>query len=255
MNADGLKILLIEDETLAAEKLRKLLLEIESEIEIIAVLESVEASVNWLSANAAPDLIFMDIQLEDGIAFEIFDAVKVKAPVIFTTAFDAYAIRAFKVNSVDYLLKPIDKKLLKEAINKYRELFKKEHDFMFWVEKAIAQLAPEFKQRFFIKSGNRFQLVEVDDVVCFYVEERCTFLRTKTGRSYAVDESLDQLQQKLSPRSFFRVSRNSLVQMRYISEIVRYSTNRLKLKMASGWEDGIIVSRNKVSEFKRWLNQ
>ncbi|MFW5756946.1 MAG: LytR/AlgR family response regulator transcription factor, partial [Tangfeifania sp.] len=166
-----MKVVIIEDERLAAEKLESFLKQIDSEIEAVAKLESVEESVNWLTSNPAPDLIFMDIQLDDGISFEIFDAVKVEAPVIFTTAFDQYAIRAFKVNSVDYLLKPIDRNTLESALEKYRKIFRPA-GMQEKLSKVFEQLAKPWKTRFFVKVGVHFQSVPVEEICCFFVEER-----------------------------------------------------------------------------------
>jgi DNA-binding LytR/AlgR family response regulator len=197
----------------------------------------------------------MDIQLDDGISFEIFDNVKIEAPVIFTTAYDEYAIRAFKVNSVDYLLKPIDQQALKTAIEKFRKLFAENQNFEEKVSKVIEQFSKKYKTRFFIKVGARFQSIQVNTICCFLVEERNTFLRTGKGKSYDLDYSLDQLQKMVDPNQFFRVNRNFLVNINCISEIISYSTNRLKLKLENNSAEGVIVSRDKVSEFKQWMDR
>jgi DNA-binding LytR/AlgR family response regulator len=249
-----MKVVIIEDERLAAEKLESLLKKVDIEIKVIAKLESVEDSVNWLTTNPSPDLIFMDIQLDDGISFEIFDDVKVEAPVIFITAFDQYAIRAFKVNSVDYLLKPIDRNALETAMEKYRRVFKPA-GMENKLSKVFEQLAKPWKTRFFVKVGVHFQSVPVEDICCFFVEERCSFLKTQTGKNYALDYSLDQLQKRVDPELFFRINRNFMVNINCIAEIISYSTNRLKLKLKSFNDEGLIVSRDKVSEFKQWLDR
>lgn len=249
-----MKVVIIEDERLAAEKLTSLLKQVDAEIEVVAKLESVEESVNWLTSNPTPDLIFMDIQLDDGISFEIFDAVKVEAPVIFTTAFDQYAIRAFKVNSVDYLLKPIDMETLEVALGKYRKIFRPA-GMEEKLSKVFEQLAKPWKTRFFVKVGIHFQSVPVEEICCFFVEERCSFLKTQTGKNYALDYSLDQLQKRVDPEMFFRINRNFMVNINYISQIISYSTNRLKLKFKNSENEGLIVSRDKVSEFKQWLDR
>ena len=249
-----MKVVIIEDERLAAEKLTSLLKQVDAEIEVVAKLESVEESVNWLTSNPTPDLIFMDIQLDDGISFEIFDAVKVEAPVIFTTAFDQYAIRAFKVNSVDYLLKPIDMETLEVALRKYRKIFRPA-GMEEKLSKVFEQLAKPWKTRFFVKVGLHFQSVPVEEICCFFVEERCSFLKTQTGKNYALDYSLDQLQKRVDPELFFRINRNFMVNINCIAEIISYSTNRLKLKLKNFNDEGLIVSRDKVSEFKQWLDR
>lgn len=250
-----MRVVIVEDERFASEKLIQLLREIEPEIEIIQVLESVEESANWLTKNAAPDLIFMDIQLDDGISFEIFDVVKIDTPIIFTTAFDEYAIRAFKVNSIDYLLKPIDKLALKTALEKFKRIHTEKQNFTEKVSKAIEQISAKHKSRFFLKIGSRFQSIQVSEICCFFVEERSTFLKTKKGKTYDLDFSLEQLQKIINPDIFFRMNRNYLVNINCIAEINTYSTNRLKVKLDSNIDGGIIVSRDKVGEFKRWMDK
>lgn len=250
-----MNIVIVEDELLAAEKLENQLRRLWPEINVLALLESVEEAVNWLAANPSPDLIFMDIQLEDGISFEIFDAVKVDAPVIFTTAYDEYAIRAFKVNSVDYLLKPVSDEDLQLALAKFRSKYEEENAFTEKVARVLEQISKKHKSRFFIRIGARFHSIQVNDICCFFVEERSTFLRTSSGKNYDLDYSLDQLQGMVDPEQFFRINRNHLVNINCIGEVVSYSTNRLKLKMKSGFEEGIIVSRDRVSDFKHWMDQ
>jgi len=250
-----MNVVIIEDEQLAAEKLINQLQLLAPDVAVLAILESVEEAINWLAANSPPDLVFMDIQLEDGISFEIFDAVKVEAPVIFTTAYDEYAIRAFKVNSIDYLLKPIGNKELKAALAKFRSKYEDEQAFTQKVARVIEQISKKYKNRFFIKVGTRYQSIQVSDICCFYVEERNTFLRTSAGKTFDLDHSLDQLQLMVDPEQFFRISRNYLVNISCVSEAVSYSTNRLKLKLKVGFKDGLIVSRDRVSDFKRWMNK
>ncbi len=250
-----MKVVIIEDERLAAEKLADLLEKAEPGIEIAAVLESVVEAVNWFAENDSPDLVFMDIQLEDGISFDIFESVKITAPVIFTTAFDQYAIRAFKVNSIDYLLKPIDKEELVKALSKFKQLHNEDDVLESKVAKVIEQFSRKYKSRFFIRVGVRFQSVPVSKICTFFVEERCTFLQTIDGKRYDLDYSLDQLQTMIDPEQFFRVNRNFLVNINCIEEIITYSVNRLKLKLEKGSDEGVIVSRDKVSEFKHWMDR
>lgn len=250
-----MKVVIIEDERLAADKLQSLIKQVDPEIEVKAKLESVEESVNWLASNPSPDLIFMDIQLDDGISFEIFDAIKVEAPVIFTTAFDQYAIRAFKVNSVDYLLKPINKEALADALEKHRKLFSEKDNFESQFSKVIRQLSPSYKSRFFVKVGLRFKSIPVENISCFFVEERSTFLKTEKNKNYDLDYSLDHIQKMLNPELFFRINRNFLVNINFISEIISYSTSRLKLKLENCSDENLIVSRDKVPEFKEWLDR
>jgi len=250
-----MNVVIIEDEILAAEKLVNQLQRLAPEVRVLTVLESVEEAINWLAGNPSPDLIFMDIQLEDGISFEIFDAVKVEAPVIFTTAYDEYAIRAFKVNSVDYLLKPVSDEELEAALAKFKNKYDEEKAFTQKVARVIDQISKKFKNRFFIRVGARFQSVQVGEICCFFVEERNTFLRTVPGKTFDLDHSLDQLQLMVDPEQFFRINRNFLVNINCIHEAVAYSTNRLKVKLKTGFDDGLIVSRDRVSEFKRWMDK
>ena len=247
-----MKVVIVEDEALAAEKLQRLLQKVDAQIEVVKVLESVEEAVNWFSQNTAPDLVFMDIQLDDGISFEIFDAIKMDAPVIFTTAYNEYAIRAFKVNSVDYLLKPIEAEALSAAIQKFRKHFGESGDFEAKISKVFNQLSAKYKSRFFVKVGIHFQSIPVEKICCFFVEERCTFLKTTEGKTYDLDYSLEQLQNMIDPGQFFRINRNYLVNINCIGEIISYSTNRLKLNVGKTEQ---IVSRDKVSEFKQWMDR
>jgi DNA-binding LytR/AlgR family response regulator len=247
-----MKVVIVEDEALAAEKLQRLLQKVDAQIEVVKVLESVEEAVNWFSQNTAPDLVFMDIQLDDGISFEIFDAIKMDAPVIFTTAYNEYAIRAFKVNSVDYLLKPIEAEALSAAIQKFRKHFEASGDFEAKISKVFNQLSAKYKSRFFVKVGVHFQSIPVEKICCFFVEERCTFMKTTEGKTYDLDYSLEQLQNMIDPGQFFRINRNYLVNINCIGEIISYSTNRLKLTIGKTEQ---IVSRDKVAEFKQWMDR
>lgn len=247
-----MKVVIVEDEALAAEKLQRLLQKVDVQIEVVKVLESVEEAVNWFSQNTVPDLVFMDIQLDDGISFDIFDAIKMDVPVIFTTAYNEYAIRAFKVNSVDYLLKPIEAEALSAAIQKFRKHFEASGDFEAKISKVFNQLSVKYKSRFFVKVGIHFQSIAVEKICCFFVEERCTFMKTTDGKTYDLDYSLEQLQNMVDPGQFFRINRNYLVNINCIGEIISYSTNRLKLMIGKTEQ---IVSREKVTEFKQWMDR
>lgn len=249
-----MKVVIIEDEHFAAEKLIRLLGKIAPNFEIEQVLESVEEAANWFSDNKAPDLIFMDIQLDDGISFEIFDIIKIDTPIIFTTAFDEYALRAFKVNSIDYLLKPIEQEALGAALKKFTTLQANNQDFELKISKAIEQMSNKYKSRFFLKIGSRFRSIQVAEIACFFVEERNTFIKTVTGKNYDLDFSLEQVQKLLNPNKFFRVNRNYLININSIREIISYSSNRLKILLHNS-EEGIIVSRDKVADFKHWMDR
>ena len=250
-----MKVLIIEDETLAAEKLEGLMLVTEPGIEVVGKQQSVIGSINWLHSNPSPDLIFMDIQLDDGICFEIFDAIRINTPIIFTTAYDTYAIRAFEVNSVDYLLKPIEKESLRKALQKYNSLYKENSIASQPLRELSAKLIKSFKARFFVKTGNHFQSVPVDDVQCFYIWERAVFLKAKDAKNYSLDYSLDQVQKLVDPEKFFRINRNYLVHIAAIQDIYNYSSSRLGIKINHVNHLDLVVSREKVGDFKKWLDK
>jgi DNA-binding LytR/AlgR family response regulator len=250
-----MKVLIIEDERPATQKLRRLLADIDPEIEIVQVLESVEKAINWLTDNSFPDLIFMDIQLEDGICFEIFEKIKISIPVIFITAYNEYALKAFKVNSVDYLLKPVNRDELEKAILKYRQFHKKELDYA-KVEELFTQLQPKKKERFLIKIGEHYKSIQIADILCFFIRERNCFMRIRTGRDYPVDYSLDKVEMLVDPLQFFRVNRDFIISFSSIRDVIAYSSSRLKI-MLEGWSNDIeiVVSRDRVADFKNWMDR
>jgi len=251
-------ILIIEDEPLAAKRLESLILQCTVEMQIVAICDSIESSVSFLQANGLPDLIFMDIQLADGLSFTIFDHIEVSCPVIFTTAYEEYAIKAFKVNSVDYLLKPIDIADLQQALTKYESLHSKTQstissDIIKSVQAAIAEQQSSFKSRFAIRIGEHIKSLPVEDIACFYSLEKATYLSTKEGRSYTVDYTLDAIENMLSPRRFFRINRSYIISHEAIVDIVSYSNSRLKVTLANNSDTHILVSRERVGNFKLWL--
>jgi DNA-binding LytR/AlgR family response regulator len=249
-----MKVLIIEDEHLAAEKLEKMLLKIDPEIRVVARLESVIDSINWLSNNK-PDLIFLDIQLDDGISFEIFDSIKLDVPIIFTTAYDQYAIKAFQVNSVDYLLKPIEEQALIKSLEKFRSIYQSSPPEFEKIQVLYDQLVKNYKTRFFVKIGNHFHSVTVNEIQCFLIRERATFLRTIGGKKYDLDYSLDQVQKLVDPNLFFRINRNYLIHLDSIQDIFSYSSSRLGVKLKMLDHLDMIVSREKVADFKSWLDR
>lgn len=250
-----MRALIIEDEAIAADRLKQLLHKMDESIQVIAILESVEASVNWLLNQAAPELIFMDIQLDDGICFEIFESIEFDTPVIFTTAYDQYAIRAFKVNSVDYLLKPIELTALSAAIEKYRSLFSEKPAFNEKINLLYQQMFRHHKERFFVRSGAHFHSVTTKEISCFFIENRCTFFKTSSGKRYAIDSSLEQVQQKIDPARFFRVNRHYIVNIDAIADMTGYSSQRLKLQLKIPDAAELVVSRDRLQAFKEWLNR
>lgn len=256
LNRQKMKVVIIEDEHLAADKLSRMLRDLDPEIQILATLETVSESADWLSNNDPPDLIFMDIQLNDGISFEIFDSVKITTPIVFTTAFNEYAIKAFKVNSVDYLLKPYTKEDLQAAIEKYRNLHKSETLHSEKIDHLYRQLVKEYKTRFFVKLGTHYHSVSTNEIACFFIRQRGTFLKTTVGKNLDVDYSLDQIQKLVDPAQFFRINRNYIINIDSISDIISYSSNRLKLILKNFEHlDELLVSREKTGEFKKWLDR
>jgi DNA-binding LytR/AlgR family response regulator len=251
-----MNVLIIEDEPQAANRLIKLLKEIQPDLTVLGTLDSVKRAIEWLKKNSYTDLIFMDIQLADGLSFEIFEKVEVRAPVIFTTAYNEYALRAFKVNSIDYLLKPVDKAELAAAFRKYRNLqpvFPEK--MMESIGYAMQMLSKKYKERFVIKVGERLKSVEVIEIQFFFSQDKTTFAQTKEGRRHILDFTLDQLEGLLDPDRFFRINRKYIVAVDAISDMVSYTNSRLKLTLKANDDHDIIVARERVQEFKDWLDK
>lgn len=252
-------VLIIEDEILAARRLQEMIKKYDPLTRILVKLDSIKSSVKWLNENAHPDLLFMDIQLGDGLSFEIFEHVSITSPVIFTTAFDEYAIRAFKVNSIDYLLKPIDSEELANAIDKYRNLTNDTHSSHQNVSRdvsdtVISMLKNEYKKRFAVRIGEHIKTFTTDEITCFHSFDKSTYAMLSSGRSYIVDYSVEQLENIVDPELFFRVNRKFIIKHNEIKEIVSYSNSRLKIIMNfHPDEEEIIVSREKVPAFKAWI--
>ncbi|MCF8378431.1 MAG: LytTR family DNA-binding domain-containing protein [Bacteroidales bacterium] len=250
-----MKVLIVEDESIAADKLENMLLDIDPGIKVVGKTGSISESVKWLLTHTA-DLIFLDIQLSDGISFSIFEQVSVNTPVIFTTAYDQYAIKAFQLNSIAYLLKPIRKSELVESLNKFQNL---KSAFSIDFETLLANMQgkePDYKKRFLIQIGEKIKKIELSDVAYFYVLEKGIYLKTFQGNSYPVDYTLDKLENLVSPEKFFRINRKYLVNMDSISNMVAYSRGRVKLELKpeADEEYETIVSIDRSSDFKKWLN-
>ncbi|HAH24054.1 MAG TPA: DNA-binding response regulator [Prolixibacteraceae bacterium] len=252
------KVLLIEDEKPAAEWLRQLILKFDPRISILAVIDSVSGAEEWFEQHPAPDLVFMDIQLADGLSFEIFERVKVPCPVIFTTAYEEYAIKAFKVNSVDYLLKPIAWNELEAAFHKFsHQMTSVQAAPPITIEllnKVKEMLRKQYKNRFVIKVGDHLKSIPVEDILFFYSLEKATYLCTSDFRTYLVDYSLDHISEMIDEQQFFRINRKYILSNQSIADIVVYSNSRLKIKLKKPDEESIIVSRDKVQGFKEWLD-
>lgn len=245
--------LIVEDEKVAAERLVGLIKKYDPSIDISEIVQSVKNAVQWLNTNQTPDLIFMDIQLADGLSFEIYEQTIVKTPVIFTTAYDEYALKAFKLNSIDYLLKPIDLGELKNAIDKFKENNSPKEIPAQVFDSIMHSLTKKYKYKFVINVGEHIKVFTTEDIQCFYSMEKYTFLQNNPGYDYAINYSLDQLEDLLDPAQFFRINRKFIVSFSAISDIISYSNSRLKVKLNSNKSDDLIVSREKVQDFKKWL--
>jgi len=244
-------VLLIEDEEAAAGRLEKLILKIEPEAIVLEHIDSVEAAIAWLDHKSHPDLIFMDIHLADGSSFEIFDHVQVNCPVIFTTAFDQYAIQAFRVSAVDYLLKPIKREELQAAFDKYR---KRASSNAVDYSKLASSLKDEpYTRRFLIKIGQHIRMVDVSEAAYFYTENKITFLVDREGKRYPLDYSLEKLEEIVDPRHFFRVNRQMIIGLDAIVEMFAYSKSRVKVVLDPLTDTEVIVSTERSPHFKKWL--
>ncbi len=243
--------LIIEDEDAAARRLAKMIQEIDPSLKIVSQLDSIEASLNWFAQHPMPDLIFMDISLADGLSFEIFKYQEINKPVIFTTAFDQYTLQAFKVNAVDYLLKPIKKAELEQAINKFVKLHKPSETN--YKELAQTMQRDEYNSRFLIRFGQTIKVVEFRDVAYFYTEDKITFLITKEGKRYPIEPSLEKLDEMADPRSYFRINRQFIVGIESIKEMYAYSKSRVKLILDPPIDKETIVSTERSPVFKKWL--
>lgn len=249
-----IKIVILEDEVPAANRLFKMIQELEPDVQLLATLQSVSAGVDWFRNASPPDILFSDIQLSDGISFEIFKKVPIDCAVIFTTAFDQYAIDAFKVNSIDYLLKPVKKEALKSAIEKFKRLQNTQP--VLDIEKILQAYKPSvgaYKNRFVVKYGEHLKTVDVQDIAYFYTEDKINFLVTVDGRRYAIDHNLDSLERMLQPKNFFRINRQFIISIHSIGEMFAYSKGRVLVHLNPQCKYETIVSAERSPAFKLWL--
>lgn len=250
-----LRALIVEDEPPAARRLQRMIQELDSDIEILSVLESVKDATAWLKANQ-PDLIFMDIHLADGLSFSIFDKVKVNAPIIFTTAYDQYAIRAFKLNSLDYLLKPIEREELAGAVDKFRnQLMPIPQLDMQAILEALQKPEESYQERFMVTSGDKIRSVPIENVAYFFGQQKFVFLTTHDGRRHLVDYTLTQLEGILDPRKFFRINRQFIVGFDSIKHMYSHSKSRLRIEMEPKTDMEAVVSIEKTPRFKEWIGK
>lgn len=250
-----MNVLIIEDEKPAARLLQRKLEKLG--MQVTTMLHSVEESIHWFSQNKHPELIFLDIQLSDGLSFEIFETLTINSAVIFTTAYDEYALRAFKLNSIDYLLKPIDEEDLIIAIEKYKSrnqtISNMVFDFEMIKKMLVNPVDRNFKKRFTVKMNQQLKMIPIEETECFYSENKGTYLHTIDGRNYLLDTTLEQLETEINPEHFFRISRKFIVSMKGIKEIQLHSNSRLKVILNTYHDDEVIVARERVNDFKEWL--
>ena len=251
-----MNVLIVEDEPRAAQLLEGMLKTLRPGFSVLAKIDTVRQAVNWLKHNQ-PQLIFMDIQLADGLSFEIFEQIAVKVPVIFTTAYDEYALKAFKVNSVDYILKPIDKEELNNALVKLETLTAPASTQVILgnISQAMQMLTKKYKERFVVKVGEHLKSVEVNDILFFYSLEKTTFAQTKDGRRHILDFTIEQLDGLVNPNRFFRINRKYLVAADAIQDMISHTNSRLKLVLKTSDDNDVIVARERVQEFKDWLDR
>lgn len=254
-----MKILIVEDEELAVKKLQKTLAMVDSSLEVAGITDSISSTVEWLQNNEVPDLILMDIELADGQSFAIFDFVKVSSPVIFTTSYDEYALKAFKVNSVDYLLKPVEPEDLEAALNKLRSLINSHTAtaVQLLAKELQQQLAPkEYRKRFLVKNVQKLLSVEIQDIAYFYSDGRLTFFKTKDNKKFIVDYTMDELEDMLDPHDYFRISRSFYVSIGSVKKIEDYFGNRLILQLHPATDrEEVLVSRGRLADFKIWMGK
>src|SRR5687768_3230150 len=252
-----MRVIIIEDEIPAANRLAKMLQSITDELEVVKKIDSVEAAVKFIGSAENIDLIFMDIQLADGLSFDIFQQTKVKAPVIFTTAFDQYTLKAFKVNSIDYLLKPIDEKELEQAVEKYRQLYsQKENGISEKILKMVQEMnTVRYKERLLIKRGQQLSYLKTESTAYCYADGKLCYAVDFTNNKYMLESNLSQLEEQLQPNKFYRINRHLLVNIEAVCKVHTWLGGRLKLELLPSTSSDTVVSRERVNGFKEWLGQ
>jgi two-component system, LytTR family, response regulator LytT len=258
-----MNILIVEDEDLAVKKIQKTLTSVDPGAQVVGITDSITATVDWLKANPSPDLILMDIELSDGQSFEIFTRVDVKSAVVFTTSYDEYALKAFKVNSIDYLLKPIQKEDLESALQKYRQMKNlyasgggAELNVDNLVKELRQKLQPkEFRKRFLVKHAQKLVSIEVEEIAYFFSDGRLNFFKTYDNKKFVVDYTMDELEDMLDPERYFRISRSFYIAVDSVDQIHDYFGNRLLLHLKPAVDKEAIVSREKVADFKKWMGK
>jgi two-component system LytT family response regulator len=253
-----MKAVIIEDEKIAAQSLKSVINQLDASIEVLAILQTVEDSVEWLTNNPQPDLLFVDIHLADGSSFSIFDKVKVKCPIIFTTAYDEYALKAFEVNSIDYLLKPINKDDLQRALNKYKNLKGQSDaiDYMSVVNRLLAHTnaVNNYKEYFLVPERDKLIPLATKDIAFIYIDLKLIKAVTYSGKIYYMNQNLDELMSQLNPKKFFRANRQYIIAHEAVKDISIWFGNKISINLTVPTEEKIIVSKARVSEFKNWYS-
>ncbi len=252
-----MQILILEDEEQALIRLQKLVTEVVTEANIIGTVSSVEAATEWFGSHAMPDLVFMDIQLADGISFQLFNRVKITCPVIFTTAYESYALQAFKVNSVDYLLKPIDKTEVKRAIDKLKMLQGSRSFVADYNEilRSIQQPEKKYKDRFIIRIGDTIKSINTAEIAYFYTENKTNFVMTNEGKRFPVDFNLDQIEEMVQPKNFFRINRQFIIGHHAIEEMRAHTRSRIIVRLNPPTKLDTVVALDRAHDFRRWLSE
>lgn len=257
-----MNILIVEDEELAVKKLKKTLLSVDASAVVVGEVDSIQNTITWLRNHPSPDVILMDIELADGQSFEVFNQVQVKSPVIFITSYDEYALKAFKVNSVDYLLKPVQKEDLQAALEKLQQMKKiyTTESSSISIDDLVKQLQQklqnkEYRKRFLVKQGQKLVSVEMEDIAYFFSEGRLNFFKTNDNKKFVVDYTMDELDDMLNPDEYFRINRSFFISVNSVGQIHDYFGNRLLLHLKPESDKEVIVSREKVSDFKNWLGK
>lgn len=250
-----MKVLIIEDEKLTAQRLQSILQKTDPSIAVLSIIPSVKQAVSWFQENSSPDLVFMDIHLEDDQCFSIFEKINLDVPIIFTTAFDEYMIQAFKVNSVDYLMKPIDEKELAAALEKFRRIHSSKDSINSLLQSIRHLQSPEYKDRFLVSVGSRLRTIETSEISYFNYSDSITFLTTTGGTRYPIDYSLDKLATLLDPKQFFRVNRQLMIAHRSIAQLHVYPKGRIKIDLQPELKEEVLVSMDRVTAFKEWLGK
>jgi len=252
-------VIIIEDEPASAARMQRLLKSIKPEMNIVGILDSLEASLEWLRKNPHPDLLFMDIQLGDGLSFELFDYLEIEVPVIFTTAYNEYVMEAFRLTSIDYLLKPIEQRDLERALDKLKKLeqaaISNHNQQQAEMNRLQAMLNPSYKSRFLVKQGQRILPIPVDEVLGAVIRNHMVYLVSRNEKRYMVDLTMDQLEKSLDPERFFRINRQAIIHPDAIQMMEPYFNSRMHVKLNPGFEENQIVARERVSDFKAWLDR